>query len=71
MKKYNKIILGIIIVNILLIIFYSLFSIFSIVNDPFTSFPWWSGIIFSLIYFGPTLLIEIVVLIILKIKNKN
>ena len=71
MKKYNKIILGIIIINILLIIFYSLFSIFSIVNDPFTSFPWWSGIFFSLIYFGPTLLMEIIVLIILKIKNKN
>ena len=35
----------------------------SLLTSEFTSFPWWSNIVFTAIYFGPVMLLEALALL--------
>ena len=35
----------------------------SLLTSEFTSFPWWSNIVFTAIYFGPVILLEALALL--------
>ena len=54
-----------------LAVLYAVFGIISILRSPFTSFPWWSALSYTAIYFGPLLVLEAIALIIIHIKMKK
>ena len=45
----------------------------SLLNAEFTSFPWWSALVFGAYYFGPALALEGMALLAIRIweKRKN
>ncbi len=46
---------------------YTVFNIISLLNDPYTSFPWWSAFGFTAVYFLPFLIPEIAFCVIFSI----
>ena len=43
----------------------------SLLNAEFTSFPWWSNIVFTVIYFGPMILLEAIGLLVIHLLQKR
>jgi len=44
---------------------------YSIVTAEFTSFPWWSALVFGAYYFGPALAIEGLALLAIRLWEKH
>lgn len=67
MEKFCAVLKWTIPATVLLAAFYAVGSIANILaQGPMTSFPWWSGLSFAALYFGPVLAVEIVVYLILR-----
>ena len=58
MKKAMKITAWLFFITLAAALVYAVCGVVSILNSPFTSFPWWSGLVFAGIYFGPLLAAE-------------
>ena len=44
---------------------------YGILTSEFTSFPWWSNIVFAIIYFGPMILLEAIGLLVIHLLQKR
>ena len=71
--KLKKVLKMLTFFTVVIAVLYIVTNIIAILTSEFTSFPWWSALVFGGIYFGPLLLVEIVALIVVAIfeKRKN
>lgn len=53
-------------ITVILGLLYMALGIMFVMNGPATSFPWYSSCVFAAIYFGPPLLVEFVVYLIIR-----
>ena len=70
MKTAKKILSVALPVTAVLAVLYAVLGVISILRSPFTSFPWWSALVYAALYFGPLLAVEIIALIVLHFKTK-
>ena len=71
MAKAKKILKILLILTVAAAVVYSVCGIISLLNSPFTSFPWWTAPVFAGIYFGPVILIEAIVLLVIRLREKR
>lgn len=45
-------------ITLFLALLYMVWGVLSILNQPYTSFPWYTPCVFTLMLFGPALLVE-------------
>ena len=50
---------------------YMVYGIVSILNAPFTSFPWYAASFFTALYFGPVLVVEAALLLWLHLRENK
>ncbi len=70
---YEKLKQWMILLIVLTVIVGFVYTAYGIVQNltGFTSFPWWSVVVYALIYFVPVLLIEIGVLILIHLYERR
>ncbi len=72
MKKAQKIVGCIIIATFVFAMCYMGYGISTLLNpETFTSFHWSFACLVTAIYFGPVLLLELIVYVVLRMKNKK
>ena len=71
--KLKKVLKMLTFFTVVIAVLYIVANVIAILNADFTSFPWWSALVFAGIYFGPLLVIELIVLAVVGIieKRKN
>ena len=58
METLRKILIFLLIATVVAAVFFVVSNIYGILTSEFTSFPWWSALVFGAYYFGPALAIE-------------
>lgn len=72
MKKAQKIEGILLIVTFIAALVYMFYGIWVLLNpNTFTSFPWTWACLLTAIYFGPVLVMELIVYVVLWVKNKS
>lgn len=71
MAKAKKLLRWLLVVTVFLGMVYAIVGTISLLSSEFTSFPWWSNLVFAGIYFGPVILLEAVGLLILRYLDKR
>lgn len=70
MKKLKQWLIILIILTVIVGLVYTAYGIMKNLTT-FTSFPWWSAVVYALIYFVPILLIEFGVLILINLYERR
>ena len=70
MKKLKQWMILLIVLTVIVGFVYTAYGIVQNLTG-FTSFPWWSVVVYALIYFVPVLLIEIGVLILIHLYERR
>lgn len=71
MKKAEKAVLAIFLLTVVCALLHMTLGIVSILRAcAETSFPWTAACFFTMLYFGPPALIELIVYILIKIRKK-
>ena len=73
MQKVKKVLKILLIITVVAAFMNAVAGTISLLTSEFTSFPWWSNIVFTAIYFGPVILLEALTLLGIHIweKRKN
>ena len=73
MQKVKKVLKILLIITVAAAFMNAVAGTISLLTSEFTSFPWWSNIVFTAIYFGPVILLEALTLLGIHIweKRKN
>ena len=72
MKKFQKVVGILIIITFVAALVYMFYGIWVLLNpNTFTSFHWTWACILTAIYFGPVLVVELIVYVVLWVKNKK
>ena len=71
--KLKKVLKMLTFFTVLIAVLYIVANVIAILTSEFTSFPWWSALVFGGIYFGPLLVVELIALAVVGIieKRKN
>lgn len=69
--KEKKIVLRLILILLIIGIIHITINAISIYNNPFTSFPWYSAIFFTGLYYLPLLIILAIAYIYFSYRDKN
>ena len=63
MAKAKKLLKFLLVATVSTAFVYAIACTVSLLTSEFTSFPWWSNLVFTAIYFGPVILLEVLVLL--------
>ena len=71
MERAKKILRFLLIATTVIAVVYAAVGTVSLLTAEFTSFPWWSNIVFTAIYFGPVILLEAIGLLTVHLLQKR
>ena len=71
MAKIKRLLKFLLIATTVIAVVNAVVGTISLLNAAFTSFPWWSNIVFAVIYFGPMILLESIGLLIIHLLQKR
>ena len=71
MRKVKKVLKTMLIITAVAALMNAVAGTISLLTSEFTSFPWWSNIVFTAIYFGPVILLEAIGLLIVHLLQKR
>ena len=71
MPKAKKALKLLLIATVVVALVYAAIGTVSLLRSEFTSFPWWSNLVFTAIYFGPVIVVEALALLGVHIWGKR
>ena len=71
METAKKMLKFLLIATIVAAVFFIVSNTYGILTSEFTSFPWWSALVFGAYYFGPVLAVEGLALLGIRIWEKR
>jgi len=71
MSKAKKVLKLLLIATVVVALVYAAIGTVSLLRSEFTSFPWWSNLVFTAIYFGPVIAVEALALLGVHIWEKR
>ena len=70
MSKAKKVLKLLLIATFAVALVYATIGTVALLRSEFTSFPWWSNLVFTAIYFGPALAVEALALLSIHLWEK-
>ena len=71
MDTAKKMVKFLLIATVVAAVFFIVSNTYGILTSEFTSFPWWSALVFGAYYFGPALAIEGLALLGIRVWEKR